>query len=148
MPLAYASCSDLPHETVWQLETNLDDLTGELIGHCVERLWAVGPLDVWTTPIMMKKQRPGVTLSVLCRREQVEAIKHVLFTETTTLGVRCRAVERTILPRESCKISTPWGEIDAVRATLPDGTQKITPEFESAKRLAEEHSVSLRDVMR
>ena len=142
--LADATCSE---ETVWQLETNLDDLTGELIGHCVERLWATGPLDVWTTPIMMKKQRPGVTLSVLCRRENVEAVKHVLFTETSTLGVRCRAVERTVLPREACKMSTPWGEVDAVRATLPDGTQKIAPEFESAKRLAEEHNVPLREVM-
>ncbi len=133
-------------ETVWMVETNLDDLSGELVGYCVEKLWELGPLDVWTTPISMKKQRPGVVLSVLCRREQLHAVETVLFAETTTLGVRRWLVERTVLEREACQRETPWGLVDAKRAVLPDGTEKIAPEFESLRKIARENNVSLREV--
>lgn len=133
-------------ETAWMLETNIDDLSGEVVGHCVEKLWTFEPLDVWTTPVQMKKQRPGVTLSVLCRRDQIERIESLLFAETTTLGIRRWPVERTILHRETCDITTPWGPLQVKRATLPDGTEKIAPEFESVKRLAAERKVSVREI--
>jgi uncharacterized protein (TIGR00299 family) protein len=134
-------------ETVWTVETNLDDVSGELIGHCIDQLWTVSPLDVWTTPIQMKKQRPGVTLSVLCRREQLEAVESILFTETTTIGIRRFSVERTVLHREPCQLETPWGKIDAKKTILPDGTEKTAPEFESAKRLAAEKGISVREIL-
>jgi uncharacterized protein (TIGR00299 family) protein len=134
-------------ETVWVLETNIDDSTGEVVGHCIDRLWNAAPLDVWTTGIQMKKQRPGIMLSILCRHEQINELEGILFKETTTIGVRRRAVERTILNREACKLKTPWGNIDAKRLLLPDGTEKTMPEFESAKKLAIENGIALREIL-
>jgi uncharacterized protein (TIGR00299 family) protein len=134
-------------EMVWIVETNLDDVSGEVIGHCIDQLWTISPLDVWTTPIQMKKQRPGVILSVLCRREQIKKVESILFTETTTIGIRRFQVERTVLHRESCRMTTAWGEIDAKKARLPDGTEKIMPEFESVKNLAAAENISVREIM-
>jgi len=134
-------------ETVWVVETNIDDMWGELVGHCVERLWTLSPLDVWITPIQMKKNRPGVVISVMCRQEQINMVKMLLFSETSTLGVRQYSVERTALYREPHRIKTPWGEVDAKRAFLPDGTEKISPEFESVKRLAAAKGVPVWKIM-
>ncbi|MDR0706099.1 MAG: nickel pincer cofactor biosynthesis protein LarC [Planctomycetaceae bacterium] len=133
-------------ETTWVIEANIDDASGELIGHCIEQLWNVSPLDVWTTPIQMKKQRPGVTISILCRRNQIETVESILFTETTTIGVRRFPVERTVLYREPCRIETTWGKMDAKKVVLPNGHEKITPEFESVKRLAAENNISVREI--
>ena len=94
----------------------------------------------------MKKQRPGVTVSILCRRYQIEIVESILFTETTTIGVRRSPVERTVLYREPCQIETPWGKIDAKKVVLPNGNEKITPEFESDKRLAVENNISVREI--
>jgi len=134
-------------ETVWVIETNIDDMTGELVGHCLERLWTLSPLDAWVTPVQMKKQRPGIILSVLCRQEQINAIEILLLSETSTLGVRRYPVERTILYREPYRIKTPWGEVEAKRAFLPDGTEKISPEFESVKRLAAAKGIPVWKIM-
>jgi len=134
-------------ETAWVVETNIDDTTGELVGHCVERLWTLSPLDVWVTPTQMKKQRPGVTISVLCRQEQIASMEMILFSETSTLGIRRYPVERTTLYREAHRIKTPWGEVDAKRAYLPDGTEKKSPEFESVKRLAAAKGIPVWKIM-
>ncbi len=134
-------------ERVWMLETNLDDVSGELVGHCVEQLWFLNPLDVWITPIQMKKHRPGITLSVLCRREQIEAVENMIFSETTTIGVRRFPVERTVLGRENCLLNTSWGPVDAKRTVLPDGKEKTAPEFESVRKLAAEHDVTAREIL-
>ncbi|MDR1924665.1 MAG: nickel pincer cofactor biosynthesis protein LarC [Planctomycetaceae bacterium] len=134
-------------ETVWVLETNIDDSSGEIVGHCIDRLWKASPLDVWTTGVQMKKQRPGIMLSVLCRCDQISELENILFMETTTIGIRRWSVERTILRREPCQLKTPWGYIDAKRLTLPDGTEKTSPEFESAKKLAIEKGISVREIL-
>lgn len=84
-------------EQVWLLETNLDDASGELIGYALDKLWQAGALDVVTTPVQMKKNRPGVTLSVLCQAGQCDALEAILFRETTTLGVRRQSVWRHTL---------------------------------------------------
>jgi uncharacterized protein (TIGR00299 family) protein len=131
----------------WIVETNIDDMTGELIGHCVERLWTLSPFDVWITPIQMKKHRPGVTISVLCHEEQIDAVEKLFFSETSTLGIRRYPVERTILRREPCQIETPWGKVEAKRAFLPDGTEKISPEFESVKNLAADKDIPVWQIM-
>ncbi len=134
-------------ERVWMLETNLDDITGELVGHCVERLWTLNPLDVWITPIQMKKHRPGVTLSILCGESERENLESCLFSETSTLGVRRWTVDRSVLQRETCLLETPWGVLDAKRAFLPDGTQRIAPEFDSLRRLAAEQGIAVRTIL-
>jgi len=134
-------------ETVWVVETNIDDATGELVGYCVERLWTLSPLDVWITPIQMKKQRPGVMLSVLCHQSQIPLVEMMLFSETSTLGIRRYQVERTVLHREPHRIKTPWGEVEAKRAILPDGMEKISPEFESVKRLAAAKGIPVQKII-
>ncbi|MDR3183660.1 MAG: nickel pincer cofactor biosynthesis protein LarC [Planctomycetaceae bacterium] len=134
-------------ETVWIVETNIDNMSGELIGHCFERLWNLDVLDVWTTPVQMKKHRPGVMISVMCRKEQIETVEMMLLTETATLGVRHYQTERTVLFRDTGKQKTLFGEMEVKRAVLPDGTEKIVPEFESIKRIADELGISVREVI-
>jgi uncharacterized protein (TIGR00299 family) protein len=134
-------------ETVWVLETNLDDTTGEIIGYTQERLFAAGALDVYLTPIQMKKNRPAVMLSVLCKAADCDALETILFTETGTLGVRRSATQRRALPREAITVSTPWGEVAGKVATLPSGAKAFTAEFEACRKLAEENKVPLRAVL-
>ncbi|OHB79981.1 MAG: TIGR00299 family protein [Planctomycetes bacterium RBG_16_64_10] len=133
-------------EQVWIVETNLDDISGELIGYCTERLWQVGALDVATTAIQMKKNRPGVQLSVLCRAADVDRVEAVLFRETTTLGVRRWRVERTRLDRAPHEVSTPWGKVAGMRSSAANGRPCFAPEFESCRRLATAHNLPLKVV--
>ena len=133
-------------EQVWVVETNLDDISGELIGYCITRLWDAGALDVHTTPIQMKKNRPGVKLSVLCRAGDLEAVEAVLFDETTTLGVRRWPVSRTVLARRTHCVQTEWGLVEGMLGGLGGGSPRFAPEFESCRRAAAEHGVPLRVV--
>jgi uncharacterized protein (TIGR00299 family) protein len=133
-------------EEVWVVETNLDDISGELIGYCTTRLWEAGALDVYTTGIQMKKNRPGVKLSVLCRASETDAIETILFEETTTLGVRRWPVSRSVLVRRAHRVETPWGPIEGKLGWLAEGTPRFAPEFESCRRVAGEHEVPLRTV--
>src|SRR5947209_1976540 len=106
-------------DTVWLLETNLDDVPGEVIGYACERLMAAGALDTWTTAVQMKKQRPGVILSVLAHDERVPELEQILFRETGTLGVRRCRYERTKQPRAESSVQTPWGP-GRVKAGKPE----------------------------
>jgi pyridinium-3,5-bisthiocarboxylic acid mononucleotide nickel chelatase len=133
-------------EQVWVLETNLDDISGELIAHATTRLWTAGALDVYTTAIQMKKNRPAVMLSVLCREADIDPIELILFRETTTLGVRRWPVARHTLRREKLAVETPWGPVDGVLAWLGDGGASFSPEFDSCRRMADEHGLPLRTV--
>jgi len=132
-------------EQVWVLETNLDDLSGEVIGYCETRLWEAGALDVWTTAIQMKKNRPGVTLSVLCRAADVEPLEAILFSETTTLGVRRWPVLRHVLRRQPHQVQTAWGAVQGKVGWL-DGTPRFSPEFEACRRIAQQQGVPLQTV--
>jgi len=129
-------------EQVWVVETNLDDASGELIGYCTARLWDLSVLDVYTTAIQMKKNRPGVKLSVLCGAGQVEAVEAVLFAETTTLGVRRWPVSRQVLERQPHQVQTAWGAIEGKIGWL-GGQPRFSPEFESCRRIAAERGVPL-----
>jgi uncharacterized protein (TIGR00299 family) protein len=133
-------------EQVWVLETNLDDISGELVGYCTTRLWEAGALDVYTTAIQMKKNRPGVKLSVLCRASDAEAVEAILFQETTTLGVRRWPVSRNVLVRRPHRVQTEWGPVEGKLGWLGRGTPRFAPEFESCRRVAAEHGVPLRAV--
>ncbi|MEN6366621.1 MAG: nickel pincer cofactor biosynthesis protein LarC [Thermoguttaceae bacterium] len=134
-------------QPVTVLETNLDDTTGELIGYCIAKIWDAGALDVFTTPIQMKKNRPGVMLTALCRPSDAAAIEDVLFRETTTLGIRRWTVARTVLRRQSHTVATPWGPVEGKIGWSRDGRPRWSPEFESCRRAAEQHRVPLREVV-
>jgi pyridinium-3,5-bisthiocarboxylic acid mononucleotide nickel chelatase len=132
-------------DTVTVLETNLDDVSPEVIGYCFDRLFAAGAVDVFTVPIQMKKNRPGVLLSVIAPNQAVPAIETVLFRETGTFGVRRYSVARSALEREAVTVSTPWGPVKAKKGWR-DGLTVVTPEYEDCARVAREHGVPLRDV--
>jgi hypothetical protein len=133
-------------ETLWMVETNLDDASGEMIGYCLERLWEQGALDVYTTPIQMKKNRPAVVVSVLCRGEELAALEQTLFRETTTLGVRRWPVSRTRLERRPYRVETPWGPVDGVLALIPGQPPRFSPEFEACRVLARSQDAPLRTI--
>jgi len=133
-------------DSIVVLETNLDDVSGEVIGHCIGQLWEAGALDVFTTAIQMKKNRPGVKLAVLCRSDQVAALEEVVFRETCTLGIRRWTAARHILPREIGQVQTAWGRIDGKLSKRADGTIQFAPEYESCRRIAGEHGIPLRQV--
>ena len=133
-------------EAVWMLETNLDDISGEAIGYCIERCWTSGALDVFTFPIQMKKSRPGVLLSVICHDSSLAALERILFEETTTLGVRRTRWTRRILDRRAVEVDTPFGKIQGKVATLPDGTERFTPEYDSCRQIAETTATPLQKI--
>lgn len=138
------SVQQVTGDTVWMLETNLDDTSGEWIGYCTQRLLEAGALDVYTTAIQMKKNRPAVKLSVLCRSEDVGRLEDILFGETTTLGVRRWPVSRHVLPRSLHTVQTAWGPIEGKVCWGPDGQARFSPEFEVCQRAATEHGLPLR----
>lgn len=137
---------NLETDQVMLLETNLDDVSGEMIGYCQQRLWQAGALDVFTTAIQMKKNRPGVQLSVLCSPELAGTLKQIIFAETGTLGIRHQACSRTILPREPGSVATEWGVVDGKWITGVDGTRQFVPEYESCAELALRTGRSLAEV--
>ncbi len=141
-----AAAHAIQTETLCVLETNVDDATGELIGHTVVKLLAAGALDVYSASIQMKKNRPGILLSVLCQAADAERFETILFAETTTLGIRRYNVARRKLARQPHKVQTPWGAISGVVATLPSGEQRFSPEYESCRQVAENKNVPLREI--
>lgn len=132
-------------DQVWMLETNLDDVPGEVIGYCCERLFAAGALDAYVTAIQMKKNRPGVMLSVIATEEVRAAVEAVIFAETRTFGIRRYRVERSKLKREPVSVETPWGAVRGKRGWR-DGVEVVTPEYEDCARVARERGVALREV--
>ena len=132
--------------TIWILETNLDDMTGEQVAYCTEQIWEVGVLDVYTTAIQMKKNRPAVKLTVLCEADCIEAAEAVILRETTTLGIRRWPAERTVLQRVPLTVATPLGAVAGKVGRLPDGSIRFSPEFEACRNVAQERNVPLREV--
>jgi uncharacterized protein (DUF111 family) len=124
------------------LEANIDNQTGEALGYAMNRLLCKGALDAYYTPIYMKKNRPAVKLSVLARPEDEEKITDVIFSETTTLGVRVFHCPRYKMNREFIRLSTPYGQIHVKHATR-DMVEKWAPEFDDCAFLAEENHVPL-----
>ncbi|HEX7998144.1 MAG TPA: nickel pincer cofactor biosynthesis protein LarC [Pyrinomonadaceae bacterium] len=133
-------------ERLLVIETNIDDMSPQVFGYVMEQALAKGALDCYLTPVQMKKNRPGVMLSILCRASEREAMTELLFTETTTLGVRCYEVERQALEREIVKTETPYGEIDVKVARLNGRVVKEMPEYEQCRAAAERAGVALRVV--
>ncbi len=123
------------------LETNIDDASGEMLAHAMEKLFDKGAKDVYFTPIIMKKNRPATMLSVLCDDESAERLKEVIFRETTAIGVREQKVARTVMKRESFQKQTSLGEAKFKRCEYND-IKKCYPEYESVKKLAKDNHIS------
>jgi len=137
-----------PHvESIVLLETNIDNATGEAIGHAVDMLWSAGALDVALTSIQMKKGRPGVLVSVQASPADADKLEAILFRDTPTLGVRRTTVQRTVLAREQTTVPTPWGPVTGKIAFLPDGTRRFTPEYGACERVAATSKVSVAEVV-
>jgi uncharacterized protein (TIGR00299 family) protein len=128
------------------LETNLDDMTGESLGYAIEQLWAAGALDVATTPLTMKKNRPGVLLAVQSRPADADDLAQIVFRETTALGLRQSTITRLTLPRRGVSVATPFGEIAGIVAVLPSGVERFSPEYEACAAAARGRGVSLSEV--
>lgn len=134
-------------EDIYKLETNIDDCTGEILGYVMDRLFENGALDVNYTPVFMKKNRPGILLTVLCEEEFVSPLEHIIFRETTTIGIRKIKMKRTILKREREIVSLPDGKIRVKKCTLPDGTIRRYPEYETVAGLARETGRSMQEIL-
>ena len=130
------------------LEANVDDATGELAGTWIEVLHACGAIDAWTTPIVMKKGRPAVTIAALAPVDRADAVVHALLRETTSLGVRRTEVTRTERPRRMIEVETPYGRIPVKIGEGPYGPPQAKPEFEACAAAARAHGVPVREVLR
>jgi hypothetical protein len=133
-------------ETLTLLETNIDDQNPELYDYVMARLFAAGTLDVFLSPIQMKKNRPAALLQVLCRPEQVDSLAAILFAETSTLGIRQQTVMRHCLARSSQLVETPYGPVRVKLAHYGLGQVKAAPEYDDCRRLAESTGAPLRQV--
>jgi pyridinium-3,5-bisthiocarboxylic acid mononucleotide nickel chelatase len=134
-------------EEIRVIEANLDDLTPQVYGYFVERALAAGALDVFTTAVQMKKNRPGTLLTVLCNPADEAKFQDLIFAETTTFGVRSYTTQRRTLPREWETASTCFGEIRMKLARVNGQVLQISPEYEDCRKLAEEKAVPLQRVM-
>ena len=128
------------------METNLDDISPQVLSYVMERAFALGVLDCWFTPIQMKKNRPATMISVLCSKDKRELISGLLYSETTTLGLRIREVERECLSREIRSVATQFGPVDVKLAYYEGKLVNAMPEFEQVKKIAIEAGLPLKDV--
>jgi len=134
------------NEQLTLIETNLDDISPQILGFVMERAFELGALDCWFTPIQMKKNRPATLVSILCDFSKKEILSELLYRETTTLGIRVSQIERSCLPREIVKVATEFGEIDVKIARYQDKVVNAKPEFEQIKKFAAENNLPLREV--
>jgi len=141
-----APAADATREAAVLVECNIDDMSGETAGYVIERLLAAGASDAWCTPIIMKKSRPAITLSVLCRPADEDALSRILLLETTTFGLRRREVGKTALERRIGELDTAYGKVRVKSAFLDGRLLKSKPEHDDLRRLAAEHGVPLRTV--
>jgi len=143
---AAASAQDWETDSVAVLETNLDDINPEILAHTAEKALAEGALDVFHTPIQMKKGRPGTLLTVLCAASEQDRFTELLLRETTALGIRRTLAERRKLKRKMICVPTPYGEIEVKLGLLDGKTIQASPEFESCKKAAAEQGAPLKEV--
>ncbi len=141
----YYGESEKQNENLVVMETNIDDCSGEIFGYTQELLFQNGALDVFFTPIYMKKNRPGYRMSVTCRKQDMFKLQNIIFRETTTIGIRYRFEYRTELQREMLEIDTKYGKIKA-KKVLNNGEEYIYPEYESVKKLAKENNIPLKEL--
>ena len=133
-------------DVIYKLESNIDDVTGEALGFCMDRLLSAGARDVHYIPCFMKKNRPAYVLNVICTEDMIPIMESIIFEETTTIGIRRSAMERTILKREELNIETSFGTITVKKVILPKGDARMYPEYSSIVKACEVSGKSYIDV--
>jgi len=133
-------------EEMLVLETNIDDMNPQFYDHVMERLFHAGARDVFLAPIQMKKNRPATLLSVIAAPSDRDKLAGIIFQETSTIGLRSYSVERLVLRRESKKIKTRFGAVTVKVVELPDGSKRLTPEYDELKRLAAAKKLPLKRI--
>ncbi|HMD08366.1 MAG TPA: nickel pincer cofactor biosynthesis protein LarC [Candidatus Acidoferrum sp.] len=134
-------------EEIAVVEANLDDMNPQIYGYFLEKALGAGALDVYTTPVQMKKNRPGTLLTVLCKPQDTNALMSLIFAETTTFGVRTYRAQRRVLPREWVNVGTEFGEVRIKVSRVNGRILHVAPEFEDCRKLAEEKDVPLQRVI-
>ena len=129
------------------IEANLDDMNPQIYGYFQEKALAAGALDVFTAPVQMKKNRPGTLLTVLCRPADAQALMSLIFAETTTFGARSYTAQRRVLPRESVKVMTKFGEVRVKLSRVNGRILHVSPEYDDCRKLAEEKNVPLQRII-
>ena len=135
-------------DVIYKLESNIDDCTGEALGYVSERLFAAGARDVHYMPVYMKKNRPGYQINVICDETDIRKMEEIIFKETTTIGIRCQKMERSILKRQQAVVSTSYGEILCKVCDYPDGSRRYYPEYESVAGAAKAKEIAFEEVYR
>jgi hypothetical protein len=133
-------------DRVLQLETNLDDLSPEVLGYVTQQLLEAGALDVWVCPIQMKKQRPGSLLGLLCEESLSQKLADLIFNQTSAFGLRITEVTRLKLQRDFIEVATEFGPVSMKRGFRGQELLRCTPEYESCRAAAERHQVPLQAV--
>jgi uncharacterized protein (TIGR00299 family) protein len=137
----------LVEDRIEVIETAIDDLNPEVFGYLMERLLAIDEvLDVYWIPVYMKKNRPGTLVQVMCRAGQSQSAVEVIFNETSTLGMRLHPVRRLVLPREQSVLETSLGQVAVKRIRTPDGRERLLPEYDECRRLAQAHQLPVNEV--
>ncbi|HWS18929.1 MAG TPA: nickel pincer cofactor biosynthesis protein LarC [Candidatus Elarobacter sp.] len=139
--------SPFPVEEITVLEANVDDMTAQVFGYVMEQALQSGALDAFGTPVQMKKSRPGMLLTVLCRNEDSQRLTKLILSETTTLGVRMRRESRAALTRRHVSVTTKWGDIRMKLANLNGSISNYAPEYEDCRQIAKDQKVPLKTVM-
>jgi uncharacterized protein (TIGR00299 family) protein len=134
-------------EEISVVEANLDDMNPQIYGYFLEKALAGGALDVYTTPVQMKKNRPGILLTVLCKPSDTNALMSLIFAETTTFGVRSYQAQRRILPRESVNVHTQFGDVRMKLSRVNGRILHVAPEYDDCRKLAVEKNVPLQRVI-
>lgn len=137
----------VPNDVVAVLEANIDDLNPQVFGYVMDRLFEEGALDAFGIPVQMKKNRPGMILTVLCRPEDAGKLQDLIFTETTTIGIRRREEKREVLSRKLITVDTQWGVVRMKLASMNGTVTNFAPEYEDCRKIASEHHVPLKTVM-
>ena len=134
-------------EEIAVVEANLDDMNPQIYGYFLEKALAAGALDVYTTPVQMKKNRPGTLLTVLCRPQDTQALMSLIFAETTTFGARTYRAQRRALPREFVSVSTDFGDVRIKISRVNGRILHVAPEYDDCRKLAVEKNVPLQRVI-
>jgi len=146
--LGSASAAPGAHEAITVIECTIDDQNPELFDHALDRLFAAGALDVFMTPVTMKKSRLGVTLTVLAPTRIADALAEIVLTETTTLGIRSYQADRTVLDRQVSTIQTMFGPVRVKTCLLHGRVLRSKPEYDDCRKLALDHHVPIQDIYR
>ena len=134
-------------EEISVIEANLDDMNPQIYGYFQEKALAAGALDVYSTAVQMKKNRPGILLTLLCKPQDTNALMSLIFAETTTFGARTYTAQRRTLPRESVNVHTQYGDVRIKLSRVNGRVQHVAPEFEDCRKLAVEKNVPLQRVI-